>query len=293
MTESISEIDGDYPPMGRGQTQFKSIAGRRYVHSDAFHILRPDALVKLAAAEHLAQAERGQRFNVARFDSSSDRISLLNYPAFFEDAFPALRESWQVDLGSNHVGYRTYQNSFNPPVPHRKELMLADDHPRRGEFEALTKMAESIGLFKDPTRIGFREQWIGLVRETGYRIVGHEFVPIANDETAEGLHEAPSDDRSAHHLHTMEMMLACTSIIWGGVVERHPKLRIGFLESGGGWVAPWLDWMDRHFDDQGFNDCGLKTKPSELFQRNCWISFEPVEGSIKVLADYIGPHKIL
>ena len=51
--------------------------------------------------------------------------------------------------------------------------------------------------------------------------------------------------------------------------------------------------MDRHFDDQGFNNSGLKTRPSELFQRNCWISFEPVEGSIKVLADYIGPHKIL
>jgi len=55
----------------------------------------------------------------------------------------------------------------------------------------------------------------------------------------------------------------------------------------------WLDQMDRHFDDRGFNDSGLKTRPSELFQRNCWISFEPVEGSIKVLADYIGPQKIL
>ncbi len=38
---------------------------------------------------------------------------------------------------------------------------------------------------------------------------------------------------------------------------------------------------------------GLVTRPSELFQRNCWISFEPVEGSLKVLADYIGPHKIM
>ena len=91
----------------------------------------------------------------------------------------------------------------------------------------------------------------------------------------------------------MEMMLACMSVIWGGVCERHPKIRIGFLESGGGWIAPWLDRMDRHFDDQGFNDSGLKTRPSDLFQRNCWISFEPVENSIKVLADYIGPHKIL
>jgi uncharacterized protein len=70
-------------------------------------------------------------------------------------------------------------------------------------------------------------------------------------------------------------------------------LRIAFLESGGGWIAPWLDRMDRHFDDQGFNDSGLNTRPSELFRRNCWISFEPVEGSLAVLAEYIGPHKIL
>jgi len=101
--------------------------------------------------------------------------------------------------------------------------------------------------------------------------------------------------RGARHIitHTMEMMLACLSMIWGGVCEKHPKLRVGFLESGGGWIAPWLDRMDRHFDDQGFNDSGLKHRPSEIFQRQCWISFEPVEGSLKVLADYIGPHKIM
>jgi predicted TIM-barrel fold metal-dependent hydrolase len=103
------------------------------------------------------------------------------------------------------------------------------------------------------------------------------------------------EGRGARHIitHTMEMMLACLAVIWGGVVERHPKLRVGFLESGGGWIAPWLDRMDRHFDDQGFNDSGLKTRPSELFRRNCWISFEPVEGSLRVLADYVGPSKIM
>jgi predicted TIM-barrel fold metal-dependent hydrolase len=103
------------------------------------------------------------------------------------------------------------------------------------------------------------------------------------------------EGRAAQHIisHTMEMMLACLAVIWGGVCEKHPKIRIGFLESGGGWIAPWLDRMDRHFDDQGFNDSGLKTRPSELFRRNCWISFEPVEGSLNVLADYIGPNKIM
>jgi predicted TIM-barrel fold metal-dependent hydrolase len=101
--------------------------------------------------------------------------------------------------------------------------------------------------------------------------------------------------RGARHIitHTMEMMLAALSMIWGGVCERHPKLRVGFLESGGGWIAPWLDRMDRHFDDQGFNDSGLKMRPSDIFRRQCWISFEPVEGCLHALADYIGPHKIM
>jgi predicted TIM-barrel fold metal-dependent hydrolase len=43
--------------------------------------------------------------------------------------------------------------------------------------------------------------------------------------------------------HTLEMMLACLSMIWGGVCERHPKLRVGFLEAGGGWVAVRLPSM--------------------------------------------------
>ena len=91
------------------------------------------------------------------------------------------------------------------------------------------------------------------------------------------------ETRGARHIvtHTMEMMMACLSMIWGGVCDTHPKLRVAFLESGGGWIVPWLERMDRHFDDQGFNDSGLSMRPSEIFQRNCWISFEPVEGSLR------------
>ncbi|HEV2057416.1 MAG TPA: amidohydrolase family protein [Methylomirabilota bacterium] len=125
-------------------------------------------------------------------------------------------------------------------------------------------------------------------------------------DIAIGLHEGASggmpqvgvdrfETRGAKHIisHTLEMMLAAMSVIWEGVCDRHPKVRIAFLESGGGWIAGWLDRMDRHFDDKGFNDSGLSMRPTELFRRNCWISFEPVEGSLSVLADYIGPHKIL
>src|ERR1700720_3963299 len=47
------------------------------------------------------------------------------------------------------------------------------------------------------------------------------------------------EGRGAKHIisHTMEMMLACMSVIWGGVCERHPKIRIAFLKWGGGSTA--------------------------------------------------------
>ncbi len=100
----------------------------------------------------------------------------------------------------------------------------------------------------------------------------------------------------ARHIvsHTVEMMLASLSVIWSGVCERFPKLRFAFLESGGGWVAPWLDRMDRHFDDNGvFNDSSLRMRPTDYFKRQCWIAFEPVEGSLPHLINYLGADRIL
>src|SRR5258708_8592319 len=47
-------------------------------------------------------------------------------------------------------------------------------------------------------------------------------------------------DRAARHMisHTMEMMLVAMSGIWGGVVDRHPRLRGAFLESAGARSPP-------------------------------------------------------
>ncbi len=77
-------------------------------------------------------------------------------------------------------------DSLNPPILHRKELLLPADHPRRAEYAALTQACESIGLFDEPTRIGYRRQWEQLLRDKGYRVVGHQLVPIRNDEWGEG-----------------------------------------------------------------------------------------------------------
>lgn len=101
---------------------------------------------------------------------------------------------------------------------------------------------------------------------------------------------------TARHIvsHTMEMQLASVNVIWGGVCERFPKVRFGFLECGGGWMPSWLDRMDRHFLRGGnHGNEVLRMKPSDYFRRQCWISFEPIESTIKASAELLGANKLL
>jgi DNA phosphorothioation-associated putative methyltransferase len=166
-------------------TSGKTIGCRTYLHVDALAEGGAESqglARRVAAAEQAAGLERGAQFNVVRLDQDSGEVGLLQYAQFFDDPFPALRESWRFDPGSGAVAHRTYADSLNPPILHRKELLLPADHPRRDEYAALTAAAESVGLFDDTTRIGYRRQWLERVHAKGYRIDGHALVPLGNEE---------------------------------------------------------------------------------------------------------------
>ena len=160
----------------------KTVAQRTYLHISCLETAGAELAAWVAEAECRAGVHRAEDFNVVRCDLAGGQIALLNYPAFFDEAFPTLATSWLVDLDAGTVGYRTYADSQNPPILHRKELLLPADHPRREDFVALTLACESIGLFDQPARIGYRRQWLELVRERGYRIDGLALLPLGNDE---------------------------------------------------------------------------------------------------------------
>jgi len=172
----------------------KVVVGKTYVHVASVELLETDHAARLAIAEQVAGVRRGTDYNVARFEQDGSRVALLSYADFFDDPFPALNTSWLVDPTNGAATRRTYEGSFNPPILHRKELLLAVDHPRRSRYAALTEAAESIGLFEDTTRIGFREQWYQLIAEKGYKVVGHELVPLGNDEG----YSSPLTEESQH-----------------------------------------------------------------------------------------------
>jgi len=77
--------------------------------------------------------------------------------------------------------------------------------------------------------------------------------------------------------HPFEQMAACMDIVCGGVLQRHPGLRVAFLESGLGWLEYWLGRMDEHFEVMGARVPWLERRPSELFREQCFISIEADE----------------
>jgi len=90
------------------------------------------------------------------------------------------------------------------------------------------------------------------------------------------------------HAHPMEQMTAAASLILGGVLERHPRLRVGFMEAGCGWVPYWLERMDEHAENYRFDVPYLKERPSDYFRRQCFVSFELDERAISYVAEVVG-----
>lgn len=83
----------------------------------------------------------------------------------------------------------------------------------------------------------------------------------------------------------VDMMTAIAFLLAGGVCERHPGLRLVFLEANGGWLVPWLERLDHHADVFTWDVPWLTMRPSEYFRRQCWISFDADESTLALHAN--------
>ncbi|MGE3448434.1 MAG: amidohydrolase family protein [Microbacteriaceae bacterium] len=63
-------------------------------------------------------------------------------------------------------------------------------------------------------------------------------------------------------------------LIWGGVLERHPSIKVTFTEQGSAWVPPTLVEMDYAYEGSYFRTDYkdvIRLRPSEYFARQCYI----------------------
>jgi predicted TIM-barrel fold metal-dependent hydrolase len=92
-------------------------------------------------------------------------------------------------------------------------------------------------------------------------------------------------------------MIASLSLVTGGVLERHPKLRVVHLESGAGWAAFWLERLGAGVAGAqraaGGKVAGLSLHPMDYFRRQCFISADPDDPGIKQVFDTLGDDVIV
>ncbi|GAB4271279.1 MAG: hypothetical protein Kow0065_20910 [Methylomicrobium sp.] len=179
----------------------KKVLNNVYWHHSLTESQDSEVQATVNAAATLAKLKPGVDYNVIKYDGTSKILSLLWYPDFFEAPFPVLHTSYRIDLMRQSVEKRSYQTSLNPPILHRKELLLGNDNPDLERFRQLTATAEQLGLFDNPIKIGFKRAWDDLIREQGYQVIDYQFVPIGNDESDDAqLFESSEKTAISRHL---------------------------------------------------------------------------------------------
>lgn len=77
--------------------------------------------------------------------------------------------------------------------------------------------------------------------------------------------------------HAQAQQALLISMIFEGVFERFPNLKVVLVEAGLAWGASLMWRMDRQFEKLRRETPHLKMKPSEYMKRNVWFTTQPIE----------------
>jgi predicted TIM-barrel fold metal-dependent hydrolase len=95
--------------------------------------------------------------------------------------------------------------------------------------------------------------------------------------------------------HAFGQMRQLTSVIFEGIPERFPALRLAFLEAGCGWAPYWAERMDDEFAKRGKIEApALKKKPSDYIRSGTiYFSCEADEWLLPQALKLIGENQIV
>jgi DNA phosphorothioation-associated putative methyltransferase len=137
----------------------------------------------ISRAEVAAQPDPS--WNLLKIHTREVAITFLTYPEFETDPHPALAESTKINLNTGSIVQTDLRQRANPPILHRKETFLPPNDPRISCYAGLTKQEEEAGLYRDPSRIGLRVQWLALMKRLNLDYEGHTLIsrPIQRHES--------------------------------------------------------------------------------------------------------------
>ncbi|MCI0548873.1 MAG: amidohydrolase [Candidatus Rokubacteria bacterium] len=94
--------------------------------------------------------------------------------------------------------------------------------------------------------------------------------------------------------HAFGQMRQLTSMIFEGVPERFPRLRLAFLEAGCGWAPYWMERMDDEYAKRSPEAPALKKKPSEYCRSGrIYFSCEADEWLLPQALKLVGENQVV
>jgi hypothetical protein len=148
---------------------------------DALYLFRPrnedvspDIWGMISRAEVAAQPDPS--WNLLKIHTREVAMTFLTYSEFEVEPHPALAEATKINLNTGSIVRTDFRQQANPPILHRKETFLPPNDPRISSYAALTKEEEKAGLYRDPSRIGHRVQWLALLHRLNLHYEGHTLV---------------------------------------------------------------------------------------------------------------------
>jgi hypothetical protein len=90
-----------------------------------------------------------------------------------------------------------------------------------------------------------------------------------------------------HNMVAQAMQAVLASLVFEGVFERFPKLRIVIMEGGLGWIPSLCARMDKNWKRMRSEVPQVKRPPSEYVREHVWFTTQPMEepGSSAALID--------
>jgi len=101
-----------------------------------------------------------------------------------------------------------------------------------------------------------------------------------------------------HYAASSGMQNTLVSLVFEGVFERFPGLKIVLIEGGFSW-APALCWrMDKHWERLRQETPQLKRPPSDYVRTHCWFTTQPIEEPenpqhLAEIIDWIGWDRVM
>jgi uncharacterized protein len=192
------------------------------------------------------------------------------------------------------------------------QLSMDDPDCARDELERLSKRGGLRHVNILASRASppvFHEAWEpfwALAEDVGIPIGFHLAVLVKRTRLDEENHGAKNlvvsvASRFAQEPPGMQLLEPVTGLIFAGVLDRHPRLKIVMAEAGLAWVPSMIQgldiWYQRTRDGRRLTGDGPITLPeilpSEYFHRQIWISFVDDPLGVKMVGSVLDVDKVM